>query len=205
MKIAIFGSTGRVGKEVVKRALEDGHTIYALARSPEKLPKHERLHIIQGDARNLQDVDRVIQHVDIVLSALCTDKTTVLTEAIPLIINSMEQHRLKRIVTIGTAGILQSRTEPEKFRYRSNEAKRRSTFAAEEHEKVFHLLRQSELDWTIACPTYLPDGEATGTYRVEVTVLPENGSKISVGDTAHFAYHELLEGNYIHKRVGLAY
>lgn len=41
---------------------------------------------------------------------------------------------------------------------------------------------------TVVCPTHLIDGEATEVYRTEKDILPEGGSKITVGDTAHFAW-----------------
>ena len=76
---------------------------------------------------------------------------------------------------------------------------------AEEHHKVYDMLRESGLDWTIVCPTYLPDGEAVGDYRTLRDLLPEDGTKITVGDTANFSYGELIEGKHIGFRVGIAY
>ena len=71
-----------------------------------------------------------------------------------LIIKAMENEGIQRIITIGTAGILQSRTTPTVIRYQSSESKRKLTRAAEEHHKVYDMLKQSTLDWTIVCPTY---------------------------------------------------
>lgn len=123
----------------------------------------------------------------------------------PFIIDAMEKEDIKRIITIGTAGILQSRVSPELLRYQSSESKRKLTRAAEEHHKVYELLEQSELDWTIVCPTYLPDGERLGNYRTERDFLPVDGSQISVPDTADFAYSLLESGDFIKARVGIAY
>ena len=93
------------------------------------------------------------------------------------IIEAMENEGIQRIITIGTAGILQSRTTPNLLRYQSSESKRKSTRAAEEHHKVYDLLKQSTLEWTIVCPTYLPDGERLGEYRVERDFLPDGWSE----------------------------
>ena len=204
MKLAIFGATGRVGGEILKRALEDGHQVTALQRSP-KLDKHPNLATVFGNVRNKKDIERTIAEVDVVISALGTDKTTTLTDAMPVIIESMESHGINRIITIGTAGILNSRLEEGKLRYQGGDSNRKMTFAAEQHEKAFRMLEQSELDWTIVCPTYLPDGEAKGGYRTEKDYLPEGGKEISVGDTADFAYRQLEDTTYIKSRVGLAY
>lgn len=205
MKIALFGATGRVGGEVLKIALVEGHEVTVLVRSPEKLAPHDRLTIIQGDVRDVVAVSTAIAGMDVVFSSLGTDQTTTLTEAVPHMIRAMEDTGINRLVTIGTAGILQSKIDPEKLRYEAGDTNRRLTFAAEEHHKVYDMLRQSRLEWTIVCPTYLPDGVAVGDYRTERDLLPEDGKQISVGDTAAFAFDELLQGDNIGFRVGISY
>ena len=42
MKIAIFGATGAVGHECLVQALEAGHEVTVLVRSPSKLPAELR-------------------------------------------------------------------------------------------------------------------------------------------------------------------
>lgn len=206
MNILILGATGRVGHEILNHAINDDHHINVLVRNKEKLKtKYNQLNIIEGNVLNKDDIAHAIKGVDVVFSALGTDGTTTLTEAMPLIIEAMEQEGVKRIITIGTAGILQSRTDIDLFRYESNESKRKTTRAAKEHRKVYELLDQSSLEWTIVCPTYLPDGERTGEYRTEKNYLPEDSVKISVPDTAEFAYQQLNNDEYVKSRVGIAY
>lgn len=204
MKLAIFGATGRVGGEILKRALADGHHVKALVRS-EKLETHPNLEIILGDIRNAEDIEKTIAETTVVFSAVGTDRTTTLSEAAPLIVKSMESHHIKRVITIGTAGILDSRLSPGLLRYEGGDSKRKLTFAAEEHEAVYRLFEKTELEWTIVCPTYLPDGEVRGNYRAEKDLLPEEGKEITVGDTAEFAYHQLESPEFVQRRVGLAY
>lgn len=205
MNITLFGATGRVGSEILKLALRDGHHVTALVRTPSKLPTHNNLSILTGDIRDKELVSQAIENADAVMSAIGTDKTTTLTDAIPFIIEAMKTGNVERIITIGTAGILQSRTNPDVYRFQSTESKRRITFAAEEHAKVYEQLNNADLEWTIICPTYLPDGEATGQWRTERNFLPEDGVEISVGDTALCAYNELLDPQFIGTKVGLAY
>lgn len=205
MNITIFGATGRVGEEILKRALADGHQVKALVRSPDKLEAHENLEMMIGDVRNQEDIERVIEGAELVFSALGTDRTTTLSEAAPLITEAMEKRGIQRLITIGTAGILNSRLTPGVLRYQGGDSNRKLTFAAEEHEKVYRLLEASELDWTIVCPTYLPDGEACGHYRTEKDLLPEDGREITVGDTAEFAYKQMGNSEFLRSRVGISY
>lgn len=204
MKIALFGATGRVGGHVLKKALDQEHTVTVLVRSAEKLTDHKELTVIQGDVRSERDVVNAISGMDVVLSALGTSDD-ILTESTPHIINAMKKMNSKRILTIGTAGILESRVELGKLRYQEKNTFRRSTYDVEEHHKAYNLLKKSGLDWTIICPTYLPDGNSQGDYRIERDYLPEGGKQITVGDTADFALDELLASDYVGSRVGISY
>lgn len=206
MRILVLGATGRVGSHIVTLALRDKHSVTALVRHPNKLKiNDENLHIVQGNVLEKQDIAKVMANVDIVISALNTDGTSTLTESMPLILDAMEKEHVKRMITVGTASILQSRLTPSILRYQSSESKRKTTFAAEEHHKVYHLLKNSNTDWTIVCPTYLPDGENTGTYRIERDFLPDGGVEISVADTAEFTYLQIQSKEYVKSRVGIAY
>jgi uncharacterized protein len=206
MNILILGATGRVGSQIVTYALHDRHHVTVLVRTPEKMQiNNENLTIIQGNVLNKDDIVRAIHGIDVVVSALNTDGTTTLSESMPLIIEAMENEGIKRIITIGTAGILQSRITPNSLRYQSIESKRKSTHAAKEHHKVYDMLKQTTLEWTIVCPTYLPDGERVGKCRIARNFLPEGGVEISVPDTAEFTFNQIKTSDYINSRVGIAY
>ncbi|MFJ5762979.1 NAD(P)-dependent oxidoreductase [Neobacillus sp. NPDC093182] len=206
MNILILGATGRVGSQIVTYALHDRHHVTVLVRTPEKIQiNNENLTIIQGNVLNKDDIVDVMHGIDVVISALNTDGTTTLSESMPLIIEAMENGGIKRIITIGTAGILQSRTTPNSLRYQSSESKQKSTRVAKEHHKVYDILKQSTLKWTIVCPTYLSDGERVGKYRIDRNFLPEGGAEISVPDTAEFTFKQIKARDYIKSRVGIAY
>lgn len=206
MNILILGATGRVGSQIVKLALHDGHHVTVLVRTPEKIQiTNGKLTIIQGSVLNEDDIVRSIGGIDVVISALNTDGTTTLSDSMPLIIEAMKTEGIQRIITIGTAGILQSRSTPQSMRYQLRKSKDRSVRAAKEHHKVYTMLKQSTLEWTIVCPTYLPDGERIGKYRVDDDFLPEGGTEISVSDTAEFTFSQIKSSDYIKSRVGIAY
>ena len=206
MHILVLGATGRVGSRIVSHALANGHVVTVLVRTPDKIQVNDKnLHITQGNVLNKNDIESVMLGVDMVISALNTEGTNTLSESMKLILEAMKKEDIKRIITIGTAGILQSRVTPSLLRYQSSESKRKSTHAAQEHQRVFDMLTCSEVEWTIVCPTYLPDGECTGKYRVERSFLPEGGTVITVGDTAEFTYQQIKSTKFLKSRVGIAY
>jgi putative NADH-flavin reductase len=206
MKLLLLGATGRVGHEILTQSLAEGHRVHALVRDPGKLGMNNaNLTVTQGNCCEQEDIDQAVQGSEMVFSALSTDGGSVLTDSMPFIIASMTKYGVRRIVTIGTAGILESKEYPGMLRYETPDSRRSSIRAAEEHRRTWELLKGSGLDWTVVCPTYLPQGERIGHYRVERNLLPEGGRSISVADTAEFAYKQLFSQEYVGARVGIAY
>src|SRR6476659_5062635 len=71
MKIAVFGATGATGQQAVQQALEQGHTVTALARMPERLAIHySALKIIKGNVLDPAAVEQTVSGADAVLSCL---------------------------------------------------------------------------------------------------------------------------------------
>ncbi|MFX3625332.1 MAG: NAD(P)-dependent oxidoreductase [Ectobacillus sp.] len=205
MRICLFGATGRVGMVFLKRAIAGGAYVTALARNSEQLFINKQVNCIKGNVLQEDDVRKAARNCDIIVSALGTDGADTLSKSMPFILKAMEAEGIKRLITVGTAGILQARTNPSVYRFQSRESRRKSTQAAEDHLKAYLLLKQSNLDWTIVCPTHLIDGEPAYLYRVEKDMLPVNGERITVGDTAHFIYQQLHSLDYNQTRVGIAY
>ncbi|MES5894539.1 NAD(P)H-binding protein [Bacillus cereus group sp. RP43] len=206
MKVCILGATGRVGSHIMKLALQDSYEVTVLVRDLSRVEtEHERLHVIKGNVLSGDDIKEAIKGCDIVISALGTDRNGTLEKSLPIIIKKMEEEGIKKIVTIGTAGILQARTNPSIYRFQSKESKRKMTTAAEDHLAAYEALKNSKLCWTVVCPTHLIDGDVTGVYRTEKDMLPTDGSKITVGDTAHFTWSLRNKSLYGKSRVGISY
>src|SRR5438874_9298934 len=69
MNLVVLGATGATGQEIVRQAVERGHSVTALVRSPERLkPFRDRITIEQGDLLNSAELERVIRGHDAVLS-----------------------------------------------------------------------------------------------------------------------------------------
>jgi len=205
MKIALFGAHGRVGQAFLRFVqVDDRYMVRSLIRTNRE-EMLAGMFQVTGNSRNREDVLETIKGADIVVSCLSTDGDDTLSVSMEHIVQAMKQTNISRIITIGTAGILKARKQPELYRFETNESRRTTSRAAKEHAKAFEILQSTDLDWTIICPTYLPDGEVTRSYRYEKDFLPIDGKKISVEDTAHFLYQQLNSKEFIHQRVGIAY
>ena len=80
MKITLFGATGAVGGHFLKKALDAGHEVIALVRSPEKLSERPNLTLVKGDVTNPSDFQRVIARADVVVSCLGNVKGVLIME-----------------------------------------------------------------------------------------------------------------------------
>src|SRR5262245_49531418 len=71
MKIAVLGSTGGTGKNVVARALAAGHDVVALARRPEAVAtKHDKLVVAKADVHDKEAIAKALVGVDAVVLAV---------------------------------------------------------------------------------------------------------------------------------------
>jgi len=62
MKVLIFGATGATGREVVKQALDCGHSVRAFVRNPDKFGiKHSDITLMVGDVTDQASVERAVQ------------------------------------------------------------------------------------------------------------------------------------------------
>ena len=61
MRLAILGATGSVGRILVRRALEAGHEVTAIARQPETLAPHPRLTLVKADVMRSESLKTALK------------------------------------------------------------------------------------------------------------------------------------------------
>lgn len=199
--IALFGGSGRTGERVLERLLKKGHRVTLLTR--QSLGSNEEIDEILGDATDRDAVFETVRSADAVISALGTDKQNVLSTFTPLVIEAMKQFNVTRIITVGTAGILQAH-DSDNYRFETKESKRTMTTAAEDHARAYELLRDSGLAFTVICPTQLIDEQSTGEIIVSKEVLgTKHSGPISRDDVADLVMACLTDDDYVGHRVGI--
>jgi putative NADH-flavin reductase len=208
MKVIIFGATGRVGNQLVLQALVKKYLVTAFLRKEADLPfTSENLVKVEGNVLDEEVVTNAVAGHDVVLVSLGDfkpdEEITIMSEGAKNILWAMKQKGIKRIIGVGNAGILQH----DEIALRKNQEYFPSylQYVAEDHLRMFMRFQKSELDWTIVCPNNIPDGGATGVYRIRKNYPPRHGIGIRTGDVAHFMLREMEERKFIKTRVGIAY
>lgn len=207
MKVLVFGATGTVGRELVRQALEMGHTVTAFARDPSKLEiKHPSLEIIEGDVMDSALVDRAVAGHDAVLVALgAGTKGQVRSTGTCNIIQAMQRNGVRRLVCLSTLGVGDSRAHLNFYwKYIMFGMLLRAAFADHVSQEE-HVIR-SGLDWTIVRPAAYTDGERTGNYRHGFPATAKGLKlKISRADVADFVLTQLADNSYVHMTPGVSY
>jgi putative NADH-flavin reductase len=210
MIITVFGATGKVGKYIVQMALASGNKVRAFGRNMEGLIdedlRNENFTAIKGYVFSQDEVFDAIKGCDVVLSALggaadSVDKTRSL--GIRNIITQMEKAGVKKIIAVGSSGVL----EDEDFGYLFNNPKYPDLYksVAMEHFKAYEYLKTSDLDWTFVCCPDIKDKDATGKYVTNADYPPyPNLFTITAGNVALFMLDELKRNKYVKKRVGIS-
>ena len=207
MKLLIFGSTGTIGRELVKQSLKQEHTVTAFARDPAKLDiKHNNLQVTRGDAMDPAGVEGAIEGHEVVLCSLGGGrKGTIRAEGTRNIINAMEKVGVRRLICQTTLGVGDSRGNLNFFwKYIMFGLLLRPMYA--DHVSQEDYVRQSHLDWIIVRPGAFTDGNRTGEYRHGFPSTDQTTKlKISRADVADFMLRQLADETYLSKPPGLWY
>jgi putative NADH-flavin reductase len=203
MKLLILGATGLTGRQLVRQALDAGHSVADLVRDEPKVT--DSVEVIRGDATNASVVASAVRGRDAVLSALGTSKSFkggIMTRAVTVLLSAMEQAGVKRLLLVSAFGVGESFNEAsaiQKFFFRTV---LRSIYA--DKEKADAMIQASALLWTIVRPVALTNGPRTGKYRVGEHLQLRGFPKVSRADVADFMIRELTEQAWVRKTVVIA-
>ncbi|WP_224816831.1 NAD(P)-dependent oxidoreductase [Hasllibacter sp. MH4015] len=190
MKLAIIGASRGIGRRTVEEALERGHKVRAMSRSGMDL-EAEGLEVMEGDATNDVDVFNAIDGCDAVILTLGVPKdlrvlkqTTLFSDATRVVIAQMKKAGIKRFLTVtgfGAGDSAEKLSTPERL---TQKAFLGRAYADKDVQE--QLIRDSDLDWTIARPGILSDNRKSGKYKVLTEKAEWRNGLISRADVADF-------------------
>lgn len=209
MKIIVFGASGRTGKHLITQALEQGHTVTAFARTPDKITTSQnRLRILKGDIHDSTAVELAVKGQDIVLCALGINKdesATALAGGTRNIVQAMEKFGVRRIINVSAAGFSGERADfligKLLFWFFGRYLKKLFEAMGGQHQVLVH----SKVEWIAVRPMLLDEGPRRGNYRVVMEGIPSKGYRINTGDVAEFMLKNLEAKEYLFKAPAIAY
>lgn len=209
MNILIFGASGKVGKLVVKKALENGHKVTAFVRNASRISLTDNnLRIVEGSVTNVEDIKKVIIGHDVVISTVGHKKGTpneMMKTFAEHIVLTMGECNMKRFITLLGAGVHDPKDPPASFGRKSMLALMKVFAGRIVHDSEDHsrIIRSSNLDWTIVRPTILSDEQAKGEYRTGY--MSPGFTSVSREDLAAFMIKAAEKNLYIKEAPIITY
>ncbi len=213
MKILLIGATGYVGSALLEEALNRGHEVTAIARDPDKLKLHPRLHPMKEDLYDKNDISRLVSGHDVVISAFNPGWTNpdiynLQVRGTRAIINGVKQAGLTRLLFVGGSGSLEVKPGVQSVDLPGFPAEYKQGALAT-REALNMLRKEPTLDWSVLSPSAdLFAGTRTGTFRLGTDQLlrDANGdSRISVQDYAMAMVDEVEKPHHIRQRFAVGY
>jgi putative NADH-flavin reductase len=206
MKLLVLGATGGTGLEVVRQAMERGHSVTAFVRSPDRLKMfRDRIAIKQGNLLSSNELEKVVKCHDAVLSGfgprvpISKADANLLQQFAIALTTAMLHTEVKRVVVESVAFLFKDSILPPA--YLLGQLFFRGTVA--DASAMERVLEESGLDWTILRPPQLTDKPYTGKYRVREGHLPRFGFKISRADVADLMIKVVEDHSSIHQVLGI--
>jgi len=204
-RLAIFGITGRTGRELAKIASLNGWEVRGFVRPTSVLEGDiGTCRILRG---NFEDLDRVIETIAGSTAVCCMIgprppyRDVFCAAATAAIIAAMKQTGCRRLIcqTGAMIGPAPNRSYPMEWAART--FARWHPEAAQDREEQERLIEASGLEWTIVKPPRLTD--APPGNRVEADPFLRVGllSRIRRADLATFIFDELQTGRFVRQRI----
>jgi len=199
--LAIFGATGRTGRQLLVLSDSKGLQVNALARLPESLSNLKNPPAVtKGTITDLQAVETVVAGSDAVMSTLGRDGGSppdLMTVAARNMVAAMGKSGVRRIVVLTNTAVVDPTDAPSLqhkllravLSVANGSLKRDSAEAAK-------IISDSGLDWTLVRAPILTDGPKTGAYRVG-RLDGKIPLRVSRADAAEFMLSCVLDGRYV--------
>jgi putative NADH-flavin reductase len=207
MKLFILGATGGIGIELVRQALDRGHSVTALVRGPERLKEFgSRISIKTGNLLNAVELAGAMRGYDAVLSAfgprvpIAKSDAHLLRDFGGALTNAMKQADVRRAMVVSTAFLFKDALVPPTYLFG------RLFFPGVviDATGMEETLRSSGLDIVIVRPPQLTDKPHTGKYRVREGHLPTFGFSIPRADVADYMIRTAESGDLRNTVVGVS-
>lgn len=209
MKIALFGSTGQTGQEVVKQALKRDYGITTLVRELSGI-YHPDVIEIEGDIFDVDAVRDIIRDCDVVISVLGftpsflgRKSTDIYSRMANVFIEAMDGTAVKKLIFCTSAGVEEDRGETWVYKNILKPFVLKKSYT--DMKLAEKIITESDLDWILVRPAQLTNDELTSHFRVSGRFRPKGGSTISRADLAFFILNQVPSNAWVRQTPTLSY
>lgn len=202
MKIAVFGGSGRTGQILVRKALEQGHEVRALVRTPSKMTaSNPRLTLVQGNLQDRSKVAETIVGTDCVISLVGPgkgEKPDLMRSLAASLVETMPAAGVRRVIYITGAGVTQPEDPPAlTAKVLIPIMKLLARDVLDDSFGGVNRLKASNLDWIVIRAPMLGDDPVSGVYRTGY--IKPTFKKLPREDLADFILKQLNDNTWLRK------
>lgn len=205
MKIAVVGASGQTGPRIITEALERGHEVIAICRSPEKMTLSDpRVEVRQADAYDAEATKAALVGADAVVTSVgatnLSDKRPLNTSAHRNVLDAMKELGQDRLVAISSFGAARG-VKRKGLRRKIYLWLRRKYY--EDMTKMEEMVAAEAVGATILRVPMLHNREPLRTYvTTDDGTLPD-GLALSRDDMAHYILDALEQDLHRGKVVAI--
>ncbi|XP_048402901.1 flavin reductase (NADPH)-like [Stegostoma tigrinum] len=217
MRLLVLGATGQTGQLLVRQALDHGHMVKAIVRTPSKLTiQHDNLKVVKANVFSANSLLEHFSEEDAIMSCLgfpisIFSEATGYTESIKAIAPAMREAKVTRIIAM-TSWYTKPDTAQEAswtIRWLLIPLIRKLLINMQEMENYLNNECQ-DLKWTVVRPPGLQNASKTEkqilTHEGYFVPGPEGipiGNSVTRGDVARFMLSLVEEDLWIKKAVAM--
>jgi putative NADH-flavin reductase len=206
MKIAIFGSTGFLGKVLLEMALDKGYQVKTLVRNPDKLGEfRDRVEFIHGNILNVNDIKMTVSGTEVVISTVGPPNRNpgnpdIYKKSMENIVDILEKENIRRFIHVGGAAHLGG--ENENWTIGRRVLKQILNISGKQilvaKQLEWEVLKKSKLEWTLVRPPAILKGKSkSGNLLVDEKNL--GSLKVNVKDLSNFMLEQITSDLWIKK------
>ncbi|XP_015828749.3 flavin reductase (NADPH) isoform X3 [Nothobranchius furzeri] len=216
MKIALLGATGQTGQYLVKQALEQGHTVTAIVRNPEKLAvHHDNLKVVKADIFSANSLKTHFKDQDVVMSCLgfpasLFSGVTGYTMSMAAVIGAMREAQVNRVITMTSWYTEPNSGAQSSYLIRFLLLPMIRSVLNNMYEMESFLQKTQDINWTVVRPPGLKNLPATAQEFLthEGYFVPDSRgqparSAVGRGDVARFMLSLLNNNAWVKQGVAI--
>jgi putative NADH-flavin reductase len=203
-RIAVLGSTGKIGDKIVDEAIRRGIAVTAIARDPAKLKPRDGMAVKAGDANEPGSLGEACAGADALVVAV---KWPGIEPA--RLLDGIRKTGVKRAIFVLGTGTSVREDGRRQFIHAAEAAGIPVPPSVPAMRVLDTLVGSTGFDWTaITCPQDIASGERTASFRVgdaRMIVDQDGTSRISEQDFAIAIIDELEEPHKVRQQFCAAY
>lgn len=206
MKIGVIAANGKVGRLIVKEALERGMDVTAIVRSANRT---EAKKVIQKDIMALTRED--LEGFDVVVDAFGIwddEKMNLHSVTLNHLADILSGSSTRLLVVGGAGSLYMDKAHNQRLFETADFPKEYLPVSRGQGKSLDELRKRNDVKWTYISPAaeFDPEGKKTGSYVLageEFTVNEKGESYISYADYALAMVDEAEKGNHIRERISV--